>query len=97
MGIACRGDEHHPKHADQSLSALSLVTQAHARQARPQPTGTTASSVIAKMVTEGIPGHGVDWTSALGDSATDHRNYEVTLAALIAVGLLVMTVSKVYR
>eukprot|EP00966_Prymnesium_polylepis_P034925 811935-Prymnesium_polylepis.1 len=46
------------------------------------------------MVTDGIPGHGVDWTSAVGDSATDHRNYEVTLAALIALGLLVMTVTK---
>ena len=97
MGVGTRGDEHHPKHADQSLSALGLTTQHHSRQARPQPTGTTASSVIAKMVTEGIPGHGVDWTSAVGDSATDHRNYEVTLAALIALGLLVMTVSKLSR
>ena len=61
------------------------------------PTGTTASSVIAKMVTEGVPGHGIDWSQSVGDAVQDHRNYEVTLAALIALGLLVMTVSKMSR
>ena len=97
MGVGTRGDEHHPKHADQSLSALGLTTQHHSpltRQARPQPTGTIASSVIAKMVIDGVPGHGVDWTPSVGDSVTDHRNYEVTLAALIAIGLVVMTLSR---
>jgi hypothetical protein len=97
MGVGTRGDEHHPKHGDQSLSALSFTTQHHSHQARPQPTGTTASAVIAKMVTDGIPGHGVDWTSSVGDSVTDHRNFEVTLAALVALGLLVMTVTKLSR
>ena len=94
MGIATRGDEHHPKHADQALSALSITAQHHARQARPQPTGTTAASTIAKLVTDGIPGHGIDWTSSVGDSVTDHRNFEITLATLIGISLIVMTITK---
>ena len=94
MGIQTRADEHHPKHASQAASVCSVTAQHHSRQARPQPTGTTASSIIAKMVTAGVPGHGVDWTPSVGDSVTDHRNYEVTLAALIAIGLVVMTLSR---
>ena len=97
MGIQTRGDEHHPKHADQSLSVLSVTSQHHSRQARPQPTGTTASSIVAKLVSEGIPGHGIDWAQPVGDSVTDHRNFEVTLAVLIAIGLGVMTISKAIR
>ena len=97
MGIQTRGDEHHPKHADQSASVLSVTSQHHSRQARPQPTGTTASSIVAKLVSEGIPGHGIDWTEPVGDSVTDHRDFEVTLAILIALGLGVMTISKAIR
>ena len=90
-----RSDEHHSKHGEQALNYMSITGQAHSRQARPQPTGTTASSVIAKMVTDGIPGHHIDQTvQSVGDSVTDHRNYEVTLAMLIGIGLVVMTLTK---
>jgi hypothetical protein len=97
MAISTRGDDHHPKHADRSLSVLDIVSQHHSRQARPQPTGTTAASIIAKMVTDGVPGKGVDWSSSVGDDTTDHRNYEVVLAALIALGLIVMAATKLSR
>ena len=86
--------EVHPKNGDQPVSVDSVTAQHHARQARPQPTGTTASSVIAKMVTAGIPGHGVDWVSPVDDSVTDHRNCEITLATLIGIGLVITTLSK---
>ena len=94
MGIQTRGDEHHPKHADQATTVNSVTAQHHSRQARPQVTGTTASSVIAKMVTAGIPGHGVDWVSSSDETVTDHRNYEITLATLIGIGLVITTLSK---
>ena len=94
MGIPCRADEHHPKNGDQPVSVDSVTAQHHARQARPQPTGTTASSVIAKMVTAGIPGHGVDWVSSSDETVTDHRNYEITLATLIGIGLVITTISR---
>jgi hypothetical protein len=49
------------------------------------------------MVTDGVPGKGVDWSSSVGDDTTDHRNYEVVLAALIALGLIVMAATKLSR
>jgi hypothetical protein len=59
---------------DKSIHLTGETTHHRHFKSSNVPTGTTASAVIAKMVTDGIPGHGVDWTSSVGDSVTDHRN-----------------------
>ena len=94
MGTSTRANEHHPHHGEASQCVLHVTAQHHSRQARPQSTGTTASGPVAKMVTGGIPGHGVDWVSSVVDSVPDHRNFEIALAVCIAASLVMLTLSK---
>ena len=93
MGIITHSFEHHSKHGDEHHDVSNIVVQMHSRQARPQPTGTTAASLLAKVVASGVPGHGVDWIPTT-PRAPDHRNFEVLMAGMLSITLGLMTLNK---
>ena len=94
MGIITHSFEHHSKHGDEHHDVSSIVVQMHSRQARPQPTGTTAASLLAKVVASGVPGHGVDWYSTITSAPPDHRNFEIFVAGMLSITLLGMSLNK---